>query len=573
MRYACLTCDYDGTIARDGVVKPSTLEALAKTRSSGRKLVLCTGRELDELRAVFREFDLFDRIVAENGGVLYRPSSKELLKLAESPPAEFVEELRRRGVQPLSVGECIVATWHPHEKEVLEVIRDMNLELQIIFNKGAVMVLPSAVNKGTGLEVALRELGLSPHNVVGVGDAENDHGFLSICECSIAVGNALPAIKERADWVTQGTHGSGVEELIERLAKNDLEDLAPALKRHEILLGTANDGHPFALPVYCSGLLVAGPSGSGKSTSVSAMVERLVNGKYQVCVIDPEGDYDEFKPLVSLGGPDRIPASTEVLDTLANPEQSVAVNLLGVPLADRPAFFRSLLTHLQELRATRARPHWIVIDEAHHLVPAEFPVAKLGGDLYNSVYVTVHPDSVSPEMLKSIAGLIAVGNEPQAVIGQFRQGARSSHRIARLEKPHPEAGEVLAWLFSEPGGPRYVKVKLAANQLRRHRRKYAAGELGEDKSFYFRGSHGQLNLRAQNMNMFVQIAEGIDDDTWMFHLSRGDYSHWLNEKVKDKELAEIVAGIEAKHNLSAADSKQGVIEAVRSHYTAPAERG
>ena len=48
----------------------------------------------------------------------------------------------------------------------------------MIFNKGAVMILPSGVNKATGLAAALEELGLSPHNVVGVGDAENDHAFL-----------------------------------------------------------------------------------------------------------------------------------------------------------------------------------------------------------------------------------------------------------------------------------------------------------------------------------------------------------------------------------------------------------
>ena len=63
---------------------------------------------------------------------------------------------------------------------MLEAIRDLGLELQVIFNKGAVMVLPSGVNKATGLDAALDELGLSPHNVVGVGDAENDHAFLAL---------------------------------------------------------------------------------------------------------------------------------------------------------------------------------------------------------------------------------------------------------------------------------------------------------------------------------------------------------------------------------------------------------
>jgi len=519
---------------------------------------------------VLPEFGLFDRIVGENGGVLYRPASKERIRLAEPPPQGLVEELRRRGVQPLSVGESLVATCRPHEKTVLEIIRDMNLEMQIVFNKSAVMVLPSGVNKGTGLAVALAELGLSAHNIVGIGDAENDHGFLTVCECSVAVGNALPAIRERADWVTTKTHGDGVEELIQVLLKNDLEELAPRLRRHEIILGNLQSGEPITLPVYGSGLLIAGPPGEGKSTTIAAIVERLVSNKYQVCLFDPEGDYDAFKPLLSLGGPDRVPASTELLDALANPAQSVSVNLLGMPLADRPSFFRSALTRLQQLRAEKARPHWIVVDEAHHLLPAEYPLADVPQELYNVALVTVHPDSVSPGLLRLAGGIIIVGREPQTVLNQFNKVVRGNHRLNPLALPEPGTGEVLTWLFAESAGPRYVKVKLADSQLRRHRRKYAAGELGEDKSFYFRGSHGKLNLRAQNMNLFVQLAEGLDDETWHFHLSRGDYSRWLSEKVKDKDLARIVADIERQYGLGPAESRQKVLEAIRQRYTAPA---
>ena len=219
MRYVCLTCDYDGTLARNGGVASSTIQGLEKVRASGRKLILATGRELDDLLKVFPDVSLFDRVVAENGGLLYRPSSKQQVLLSEPPSKKFVEELSRRGVQPLSVGRCVVATWHPNETTVLDVIREMNLELQIIFNKNAVMILPSGVNKGTGLQAALNELQLSYHNVVGVGDAENDHAFMSVCEACVAVSNALPGLKERADWVTAHSHGAGVEEVIQGLLK------------------------------------------------------------------------------------------------------------------------------------------------------------------------------------------------------------------------------------------------------------------------------------------------------------------------------------------------------------------
>src|SRR6058998_3402426 len=215
MRYHALACDYDGTIAWDGEVSENTILALEEVRKSGRKLILVTGRELDDLIKVFPRLDLFDRVVVENGSLLYRPATREERLLAQRPPDEFWQELIKRGVERVSVGRVIVATWRPHETTAVELIRDLGLELQIIFNKGAVMILPSGVNKATGLEVALTELGLSPHNVVGVGDAENDHAFLSTCECSVAVANALPALKEHADIVTRADHGAGVAELIE----------------------------------------------------------------------------------------------------------------------------------------------------------------------------------------------------------------------------------------------------------------------------------------------------------------------------------------------------------------------
>ena len=572
MRYFCLVCDYDGTIAHDGRCAPSTVEALKRVRASGRKLILATGRQLPELQEIFPEHSMFDRIIAENGAILYRPEGQDCKALADPPPPVFVEELRRRGVNPLSVGQSIVATWHPHETTVLDVIRDLGLELQVIFNKDAVMVLPSGVNKATGLKAALKELHLSPHNAVGVGDAENDHVFLGMCECSVAVANALPALKERADLVTAGSHGAGVEEMIEKLLSEDLASLAPRLKRRRILLGHTEEGGDFTLDPYDSRLAIAGPSGSGKSTTVAAIVERLVEKRYQVCLFDPEGDYDEFERFVTLGGPQQLPGISEILEVLNAMEYSVSVNLLGVPLADRPSVFMSFLARIQELRAKTGRPHWIIIDEAHHLLPATLDSASLTipKELTSFALVTVHPDQVARAILTSTNGLIAVGPNPATVIEQFSAGAGKELRPQSLPDPPREAGEVIAWWFCESPQPAKVKVEPAKTELRRHRRKYAAGELGEDKSFYFRGSDGKLNLRAQNLKTFAQIAEGVDEDTWAHHLRQSDYSKWLRDSVKDTGVAEEVARIEKNGQLGPSESRTQILEAIRKHYTAPA---
>jgi hydroxymethylpyrimidine pyrophosphatase-like HAD family hydrolase len=206
MFFVALAVDYDGTLAREGRVDAATIGALEKIKKSGRKLIPVTGRQPADLQRVFPEIEVFDLVVAENGALLFDPAQKKEESIAPPPQDRFVEALRARQVAPLSVGRSIVATLEPNETVVLEVIRDLGLELHIIFNKGAVMVLPADVNKASGLREALKRLGLSPYNVVGIGDAENDQAFLSTCGCAVAVANALPSVKEKADFVV-ADHG------------------------------------------------------------------------------------------------------------------------------------------------------------------------------------------------------------------------------------------------------------------------------------------------------------------------------------------------------------------------------
>ncbi|WP_294225851.1 HAD family hydrolase [Prosthecobacter sp.] len=217
--YRALATDFDGTLAHDGMVSQSTLDAVTRLKAAGYRLILVTGREWNDLLATCPHTALFDLMVIENGAVLVDPAAQTMETLAEPPPTEFVTRLVAKGL-PVQVGKVIVATWEPHETEVLQVIKDLGLELQVIFNKGAVMVLPGGVNKATGLHVALSRMGLDPGEVVGVGDAENDHAFLQICGWSVAVANALPAIREKVNAVTSRDHGDGVEELIEHLLAN-----------------------------------------------------------------------------------------------------------------------------------------------------------------------------------------------------------------------------------------------------------------------------------------------------------------------------------------------------------------
>ena len=219
MPYAALATDYDGTIARDGRVGEATLAALARLRAAGWRLILATGRELDDLRCLMPGLPLFDRVVAENGAVLHAPATGEVRLLAAPPPPAFAAALAAAGVEPLHVGRVVIATWEEHEAQVSATISDLGLDLRLVRNKGALMVLPSGVDKRSGALAALREVGVTPAACVGVGDAENDLGLLALCGLPVAVANALPAVKEAARLVTRDACGEGVAELVGHLLR------------------------------------------------------------------------------------------------------------------------------------------------------------------------------------------------------------------------------------------------------------------------------------------------------------------------------------------------------------------
>ncbi|WP_214475549.1 HAD-IIB family hydrolase [Mesorhizobium sp. dw_380] len=565
MYFIALATDYDGTLAHDGIVSRKTLADLERFKKSGRKLVLVTGRELPDLKRAFPELSLFDKVVAENGALIYTPASEDERVISPSPEPKFVARLKKQGVKPLSVGRSIVATWEPHQSTVLEVIKKMGLELEIIFNKGAVMILPSGINKATGLAAALQDLRLSPHNVVGVGDAENDHAFLKACGCSVAVDNAIPAVKTTADLVTRGARGKGVEELIDKLVQRDHE-IVP--RRHDgIVLGSAGGDQIFLSPTDT--VLIAGSSGIGKSTLATALTERFVESGFQFCVFDPEGDYDGLEGTVRLGDVSSAPTKAQVLDLIEKPDSNVVINGLALRVNERPDFFADLLPGLGSFRRRTARPHWLVIDEAHHLLPKrrDDTRAILSLELPGTILITVHPEAISTDALRLVTAVIALGPKAKDVVKVF---CDETGIDPPKDMSSPKGDRVLFWRPQKRKKIATVKVIEPRQSLKRHSRKYAEGQLDKAGSFYFRGPDNAMNLRAHNLMIFAQIAEGIDDKTWEFHLRAGDYSKWFRNQIRDKDLARETAEAEQDKTLSADESRKRVLDAVRRRYTAPA---
>ena len=569
MRFAAVAVDYDGTLATEGLVQAPTVGALEQLIASGRQCILVTGRMLRELLPLFPQAELCARIVAENGAVLYRPSTREQRLLAPEASTALADALRAKGVMPLDVGDSIIATVRPHEVTVMEAIRDLGLEHQVIFNRESVMILPPGINKASGLKAALEELKLSPHNVVGIGDSENDHALFQASELAVAVNSAVPTLREAADWVTMRPNGAGTAEAMLALVADDMATHAKRLTRHRVTLGSSREGVSLTVSPVEENVLIAGTSGSGKSTLAHGILEQLIDKGYQTCVIDPEGDYQSIEKMIMFGNSQRGPTVAEVLTAMDNPSTQVIVNLVGLPLQDRPSFFFELLPQLQERRIRTGRPHRVLVDETHHLLPTKWraTVASMR-DLKGMLFVTVHPDQLSPHVLDTVDIAVALGERPSSTLQ-----AVANHKglsLPPISSAELKPGEAVLWRVAAGQSPQPFMMTVSRMERRRHRRKYAEGELPPERSFYFRGPEGKLNLRAQNLIMFRQLADGVDDETWLHHLRNGDYSHWMETAIKDRSLAQVVHEVEDMPDVSAHDSRQRVASAIEERYTLPA---
>ncbi|HEV8676326.1 MAG TPA: HAD hydrolase family protein [Methylomirabilota bacterium] len=566
-----LACDYDGTIAAAGEVAEAMLAALGRVRESGRKLLLVTGRLLDDLRAVFPNVDgFFDAVVAENGAVLYFPRRREVKILGAPPEPGLLEALRRQGV-PFDMGAAIVATGAGFAETALAAIREAGVERTLVFNKGSLMLLPGGVTKGTGLAAALTSMELSPHNAVGIGDAENDHAFLSACECAVAVADAIPALRERADIVTTAPNAAGVVEFIERHLLTDLVDIVPRLARHQLQLGARADETPVTIPAHGTCLLIVGPSESGKSTLTGVLVERLVEAGRVVCLLDPEGDFQtlaELEGVVVLGGKTEhaLPAPDELGQLLSR--TSLVLDLSAMSRAEKVGYATKAMATIAAVRAATGMPHWLIIDEAHHIAPLDGSTAdewlRPGGE--SVALITLAAGELSREVWPLVNAIASTE------LDAFQEAMRMVVGPAKEEMPRVTGGPLAQGevVLTDLRGPaaRAERFQVARRRVvhRRHLRKYAGGELPPDRSFYFRGPEGKLNLRAANLARFCELAEGVDEGTWAYHLRGGEYSVWIAAMIKDPELAREVAAIERAPDSDPGEARRQVLEAIRRRY-------
>ena len=147
-------------------------------------VILVTGRILDDLRRVAGDLNFVDGVVAENGALVHFPGSGQTTILAPLIPGTFVARLKELGI-PFGSGQCLVDADASSAHRLLDVIRDFELPIVLLFNRSRVVALAQGVSKATGLKAALDVLRASPRNTVAIGDAENDHELLRLAEVGV----------------------------------------------------------------------------------------------------------------------------------------------------------------------------------------------------------------------------------------------------------------------------------------------------------------------------------------------------------------------------------------------------
>jgi HAD superfamily hydrolase (TIGR01484 family) len=410
MRFFALAAGFDGTLARNGRYDERCVEALSALSATGRKLILVTARELREVFEIFPEARIFDVIVAENGAVMHRPASRESQILAAAPSEILLQELQRRGIAPVSAGSSIIKTSIENEPEVRSAIVKLDLDCQLIVNEHSLIVLPQGVIKASGVREALRQLGISRHNLAVIGDAQNDLALFQLAEHSVAVQNADPLLKQCADRTTSGAFGEGLLELCRELM---LGDLAYAVPKVNVVLGRKECEEFHLEPVFDS-LLVCDSRGRNTSGFGQSLMAQLDSHAYQCCIIGTHLTPERLASSIdTFGSAQEAPRLSALMEALEQ-GRSVAVNLAALPAESRPVFAETLLLQLQALHDRVGRPHAVLIQQAHWFL-ADGLGAACASRLAEMtvIYETSEPHRLPPETLQSISSVVALGADAQ----------------------------------------------------------------------------------------------------------------------------------------------------------------
>ena len=569
-RFHAVALDYDGTLTHTGRPLPTVVAALDRVRARGVRVILVTGRRYDHLLQDFPDVDEHvDAVVAENGAVVVRGADHRVLADAIDP--DLADAIATRGIA-VERGEVLLACAAEHAPIVLEAIQALTLDCQLVHNRGALMVLPSGVSKETGLRTALAELGLSPHDTVGVGDAENDLALLHACELGVAVGDAVESLRAHADHVLELPDGDGVLDLLDGplLAA----DPARPPRRWLLDLGTDAQGQPLSIPASRVNVLIAGSSGTGKSYVAGLLVEQLVRMGYATLVLDPEGDHAALAHLpevLVVGGPGSVPDADLVVRVLQHGTCGVVVDLSIHDEPTRRRFVDALGAAVGDARERSGVPHWVIVDEAH--VPlADDGAARryFRADDPGWCLVTYRPELLDRTILRHVDVVIGRSGTTLDAGTAAILAEVAGIPVGELADIRADRGEILVARRSHPGRVDLVTLPARSTAHVRHLRKYVDATLPDPLAFRFRWpGNGEAGAVARNVADLHEVLATCDAAIVGHHARHGDLSRWADEVLQDRLLASELVRAERSIGDGTASVEQARIamrRAIRDRY-------
>lgn len=572
-----IAVDFDGTLTSSGR-RPhdDVLSALARVRQEGFLVIMVTGRILTELRADFPDVeDWVDLIVAENGCVLHSRTTHRVL----APPVDplLTAALSERGISIRS-GEVLLAGRAADRAAILEQVHHHGLDCQLVFNRSELMVLPAGVTKGTGLFEALGDAGVSRHSAVGVGDAENDHALLDVCEVGVAVANAVSSLKTFADVLLTQPNGGGIVELLDRVSRPGAGPLHSS--RWQVQLGTTARGLAVRVPSSQLNVLICGPTSSGKSYVAGLFAERLIAQGYSVLVVDPEGDHQglaRLRGVVTIDGAGGLPAPDRVAAIFTQRFASVVLDLSQVPSAERHAYLAELTRAVDRSRAECGLPHWVISDEAHESATGMRPDSVLiGGSTstgrWGSCLVTYRPELIDDAALAQVDAVIGLGADvppDPSVVGLLAKVAGDPSDLVWSSLNDLGPGSAYLALRDPLGTSHAFNVGSRLTEHQRHLHKYTEAELPEDRWFYFRDGSDRVVAVARNIKELQRVLHECPDDVVAHHAAGHDLSRWLRRVFADAAVGATLEGIErglVDGATSSVDAREAMLVAIRSAY-------
>jgi hydroxymethylpyrimidine pyrophosphatase-like HAD family hydrolase len=567
--FRAVAVDYDGTLTERRSPEPGVLAALAEARRGGFTLVLVTGRRLAHLQTDFPGFHrAFDAVVAENGAVLWHPSAGART-VAQPVPPELDAPLAALGI-PFIRGEVLLATEARFDQVILGEVARLGLEVQLVRNREALMVLPPGVSKGTGLLEALRDLGISPHATIGVGDAENDHSLVETCELGVAVSNAVPGLQAHADVVLAHPAGEGVVSLLRGPLMQGRIRVQP--KRWRARLGTLAGGGLATVPGSQVNLLVVGGSRTGKSCLAGLLTERLAAMGYVLCVLDPEGDHvglEGLRGMLVSGGKD-MPPDEEHLTRLLR-LGSVILDLSLHPLEERVGGCCRLLALLAGIRERTGLPHWIVFDEAH-LVPEAGRLLHLADEpsAAGVCLATYRPGDLAVETVQAMDLAVALpGAGASEIEGWLEASGFPGAGLAQVPLPREGEADRQALLLDRREARRFTIDRRARAHVR-HWHKYHSGELPAHRRFFFRRGERLTGAVAGSIGEFHDEVARAEPEVVAHHARNHDFSRWIAGVIGDGELAGEVRSAEREIARSVdglEENRLALLHAIEARYT------